>query len=177
MGFKFHDLLTVPNLLSLSRVPIALLMVLVYPAQVPFLSLLIISALTDWLDGTTARRKGTTALGAFLDPMCDKLFIGIVVIFLIIVGQIKLWHLGILLMRDVYVVLLLAIFSFHPKKQKLKSGLKARVPGKVTTGCQYIALVWIFIGLGYFEILLALVALVSIISIFDYTWLVQKRLK
>lgn len=42
------------------------------------------AALTDWLDGYLARRwNQTSALGAFLDPVADKLMIAVALVFLV----------------------------------------------------------------------------------------------
>ena len=43
-----------------------------------------VAAITDWLDGYIARRYGqTSAFGAFLDPVADKLLVAIVLILLV----------------------------------------------------------------------------------------------
>lgn len=47
-------------------------------------SIFALAALTDWLDGHLARRfNQTTAFGAFLDPVADKLFVGVVLVLLV----------------------------------------------------------------------------------------------
>jgi CDP-diacylglycerol--glycerol-3-phosphate 3-phosphatidyltransferase len=68
----------VPNLLSLSRVPLAVvLFVLIdrgaWPAA---LAVFAAACLTDWLDGWWARRYGPlTAVGRALDPLTDKVLV------------------------------------------------------------------------------------------------------
>ncbi len=71
--------LTLPNVLTLSRIVILPIMVLLF--YIPFrgnhlvcASLFLLAGITDWLDGYFARKWGeTSAFGAFLDPVADKL--------------------------------------------------------------------------------------------------------
>lgn len=71
--------LNAPNLLTLFRILLVPLMVLAFYWPAPFMHvvagfLFTLGALTDWLDGWLARRTGqTSAFGAFLDPVADKL--------------------------------------------------------------------------------------------------------
>ena len=73
--------MNLPNLLTLLR--IALIPVLVLLIMLPgawtyeaSATVFLLASLTDWLDGYLARRlKLQTALGAFLDPVADKLIV------------------------------------------------------------------------------------------------------
>src|SRR5260370_36630690 len=74
---------TAPNLLSLARLPMGALFWQVVddvPAHLigPFLALAA-AAVTDVLDGYLAPRRGVTSgVGAWLDPICDQVFLGAV---------------------------------------------------------------------------------------------------
>ncbi len=81
--------MTLPNLLTLLR--IALIPVLVFFFYLPFgwahwLAALIfaLAAITDWFDGFLARALSqTTRLGAFLDPVADKLIVAVALVLLV----------------------------------------------------------------------------------------------
>jgi CDP-diacylglycerol--glycerol-3-phosphate 3-phosphatidyltransferase len=81
--------LTIPNLLTLFRIALVPMMVVAFYLPYPGMNLLAASlfvagALTDWLDGWIARRWGmTSAFGAFLDPVADKIAV-VVALFLIV---------------------------------------------------------------------------------------------
>jgi CDP-diacylglycerol--glycerol-3-phosphate 3-phosphatidyltransferase len=80
-----------PNILTLGRIVVIPFFVLVFylPTTWGHLVAAIIFALagiTDWLDGYLARRlKQSTKLGAFLDPVADKIIVCIA--FVMIVGE------------------------------------------------------------------------------------------
>ncbi len=71
----------VPNLLTVTRIALLPILVLVnyLPvswAPVAATGVFLLAALTDWLDGYLARRWHlTSAFGAFLDPVADKLIV------------------------------------------------------------------------------------------------------
>ncbi len=81
--------LNLPTLLTLLR--IALIPVFVGVFFLPFLganalcaALFGLAALTDWLDGYLARRfNQTSAFGAFLDPVADKLMVAAALVLLV----------------------------------------------------------------------------------------------
>ena len=82
-------LTNLPNLLTLSRIFLVPLFVIVYviPSEGTYFyaaALFGLAAFTDWLDGYLARRLNqTTAFGAFLDPVADKLIVVTAVVILI----------------------------------------------------------------------------------------------
>jgi CDP-diacylglycerol--glycerol-3-phosphate 3-phosphatidyltransferase/cardiolipin synthase len=79
----------IPNLLTLLRIVLIPVFVGVFYVPVPwarFACALVFSvaALTDWLDGYLARRwKQTSSLGAFLDPVADKLMVAVALVLLV----------------------------------------------------------------------------------------------
>ena len=76
-----ENLTNLPNLLTLGRILLIPLFVVVYaiPGEWTYVyaaGLFALAAFTDWLDGYLARRLNqSTAFGAFLDPVADKLIV------------------------------------------------------------------------------------------------------
>jgi CDP-diacylglycerol---glycerol-3-phosphate 3-phosphatidyltransferase len=74
-------LLSVPNGLTTLRIALIPALVVVYYLPYPWAHpaaavIFGLAGLTDWLDGYLARRLGqTSAFGAFLDPVADKLIV------------------------------------------------------------------------------------------------------
>ncbi len=95
---------TLPNLLSLIRlagVPVFLWLVLGPEADGWALGLLMVSGVTDFLDGYLARRLGqTSTLGQILDPVADRLYILAVVVGLALREVIPWWAALSLPLRD-----------------------------------------------------------------------------
>ena len=80
---------TIPNILTLLRIILIPVLVVVFymPGQWSYqLSAAIfgLAAVTDWLDGYLARRwEQTSAFGAFLDPVADKLMVAVALVLLV----------------------------------------------------------------------------------------------
>ncbi len=81
--------INIPNLLTVLRLILVPVMVVVF--YLPFNGHLLVAAgiftlaaVTDWFDGYLARRLGqTTAFGAFLDPVADKLMVSVALVLLV----------------------------------------------------------------------------------------------
>ncbi len=105
-----RNLWTISNLLSISRivlaVPIALLLLQEGDAARWWaLFLIAISMVTDSLDGKIARaRNEITEEGKLLDPLADKIAVGIIVVTLAIIGVLPLWFVGIIIGRDILII-------------------------------------------------------------------------
>ena len=96
--------LTVPNALSFLRllgVPLFLWLILGPQADGWAIVLLVVSGVTDWLDGTIARATGQISrLGQLLDPLADRLYIIATLVGLLLRGIIPWWLVALLLLRD-----------------------------------------------------------------------------
>ena len=80
--------LNLPNTLTLLRVAAIPVLVVLFYIDPPFgtqwcAAVFVLAAFTDWLDGWLARRSGqSTAFGAFLDPVADKLIVATTLVLL-----------------------------------------------------------------------------------------------
>jgi CDP-diacylglycerol--glycerol-3-phosphate 3-phosphatidyltransferase len=85
----YDQMLTWPNVLTLLRISLVPLLVILFylPFQWAHTSsafVFAIASVTDWLDGYLARYlKQTTKLGAFLDPVADKLMVSVALVLLV----------------------------------------------------------------------------------------------
>lgn len=88
----------IPNLLTWTRIVLIPLVVGVFYLPEQWMSasaqnifactVFVVAALTDWLDGYLARRWGvSSAFGAFLDPVADKLMVGAALVVLVQLGR------------------------------------------------------------------------------------------
>ena len=87
-------ILTLPNILTLSRVAVIPVLVALFfletaNGQWIACGVFIFSAITDFFDGFLARSLGqTTAFGTFLDPVADKLLVASTLLMMVAFGQI-----------------------------------------------------------------------------------------
>ncbi len=97
-------MLTLANKLTLAR--LALLPVIILLFFIPTgwaawtcLTLYVIGAVTDWLDGWVARRYNQySEFGRFLDPIADKIFVVVVLLMLIAVDRVEgIWVLAVVI--------------------------------------------------------------------------------
>jgi len=132
------ELWNVPNLLSLSRVPLTAVLCWAIAAEGWAVALVTfaVAALTDWLDGWWARKfNQLTAMGRALDPLTDKVLIASAFIFLIPVTDsgIHPWMVAVVVVREVLITGLRGMVEAAGKKfgadwfGKLKTVLQCAV--------------------------------------------------
>lgn len=79
---------------------------LVYRRPSSALAVFVLASLTDMLDGYIARRRGDlTRLGAFLDPMADKLLLTASFITLTYLRVLPFWITAVVISRDLVLIL------------------------------------------------------------------------
>ena len=122
---------TLPNLLSLSRIGLAPLMLVFLSnddgiSELISLVILILAGVTDGLDGYLARvRNQITELGIALDPIADKIFAAIVIIGLILYRQFPLWLAAVIVGRDL-LILVGGLVLMRGKRVSLPSNLAGK---------------------------------------------------
>ncbi len=97
-----------------------------------------LAALTDWLDGWLARRWGeTSAFGAFLDPVADKLMVAAALIVLVWLGRAETYLAIIIIGREI------AISALREWMAQLGNTNSVAVAfiGKVKTAVQMTAII------------------------------------
>lgn len=138
---------TVPNVLSMVRlalVPVFLVLVVSGQDALALLTL-VVSSLTDYLDGWIARRfDQMTRLGRILDPAADRLYIFATVLGLATRDLVPWWLVAVLLTRDLMLVVLAVILANHGY-----GPLPVHHLGKFATFCLFYALPLIMLGQAF----------------------------
>ena len=104
-----------PNMLTLARIALIPPVIVAMLANTPkscFVAALLCSlaAITDWLDGWLARRRGLESLvGKLLDPLADKLIVMAILVVAAELGHMPGWFVVILLAREISVTGLRAL--------------------------------------------------------------------
>jgi phosphatidylglycerophosphate synthase len=130
MNARLSDLWMISNVLSLLRA------VLTLPAawllwnghNVAAYGVGVVCYITDLLDGWLARRlHQVTETGKIIDPLADKIFVGVITTILVVQGRLPLWFVAFILLRDA--VILLAGLYITRKTQFV---LPSNYPGKAS---------------------------------------------
>jgi cardiolipin synthase (CMP-forming) len=175
---------TVPNQLTFLRLGfLPFFIVLIFYEQYAWaLLILILAAATDGMDGLLARSLNQkTALGAYLDPIADKLLLSSSFVVLALEGQIPRWLTILVIGRDVLILTTATVIL-------LVSGYRQFPPtiyGKITTGTQILMVLVVLLAevfrLPVLEIsrqvLAFIVAGFTIFSGFHYSVIMARRLQ
>jgi cardiolipin synthase (CMP-forming) len=174
---------TVPNQITILRLGFLPLFLglISYEEYRWALAVLVVAGLSDAIDGILARKLNQrSAIGAYLDPIADKLLLSSSFVVLAFKKQIAWWLTIIVLSRDVLILIVAAviilIFGYRPFPPSLL--------GKGTTMFQIILVFTIVLMAAYPVPALAvvnrgliyLVAALSIASAFHYSVAIARRL-
>ena len=109
------SVLNLPNLITLLRIgaiPVFLIL-LVDERYTEALIVFILAGITDSLDGLLARwLDARTTLGAFIDPLADKLLLVSSFVILAFLGDIPRWLAVLVIMRDVIILIGYSVLFF-----------------------------------------------------------------
>lgn len=182
---------TIPNIITMLRVFLIPVFVVVYYldwkwAHQAGAFIFWLAAITDWFDGYLARKlQQSTAFGAFLDPVADKLIVAAALL-MITHTYASVWITvpAILLMsREVYVSALREWMGQHGKSDIVAVSFV----GKAKTMAQMLALIGLLSEMDYFmgfpiywvvlgKALLYFAAVLSVWSMMTYTIAAWKNL-
>ena len=158
---------TLPNLLSFSRVILAVAFV-ASDATATRIGLIVVAATTDFLDGWIARRSNLTSRwGALIDPLADRVFVLTAVATCLLTGALGTGGYFILIMRDLATALGFLVARVMPWLRTVQ--FKARVMGKVVTVLQLVTIAAVIGAPAAVPVLLACVATTSLVATGDYT--------
>src|SRR5512139_2289180 len=131
--------MNLPNILTLTRVlliPFFVIFIINKNFQWAFFTFAI-AGITDGVDGLIARiTHQRTELGAYLDPIADKLLLSSAFISLAIIEFIPSWLVVIVITRDVIILvgfLVMLLTNYHPK-------INPSLLSKMTTAFQIITI-------------------------------------
>jgi cardiolipin synthase len=174
---------TVPNQITFLRLgflPIFLILIS-YEEYKWALLVLVVAGLSDGIDGLLARTLNQrSSLGAYLDPIADKLLLSSSFVILAFKKQIAWWLTIIVLSRDVLIlivaVVILLISGYRP--------FPPSIYGKLTTALQIFLVFVVVLSSAYPDLHLALsirvlvyaVTALSVISAFHYSFTTTRRL-
>jgi cardiolipin synthase len=174
---------TVPNQITLLRLGILpfFLILIVYEHYRYALLILVFAGLSDGIDGLLARKLNQkSAIGAYLDPIADKLLLSSSFVILAMEKQLAWWLTIMVLSRDIMILTVAAVIL-------LISGYRPFPPsllGKATTFFQIILVFVVVLTAAYANaefafakgVLIYLVAILTTISGFHYCFAIARRL-
>lgn len=174
--------MNLPNILALARIILAplLFFALLHAANYMHISwanyfaalIFGVAALTDFFDGFIARAWGQkTKLGAILDPLADKMLILAAFLGLLLLGRANAWVIYLILVREFFIT------GFRVVLASENFNVSASFAGKLKTGFQMAAV--IFLCMQWFggEILLYIALVLTLYSGFEYIFTYLKTQK
>ncbi|MDQ6969244.1 MAG: CDP-alcohol phosphatidyltransferase family protein [Mariprofundus sp.] len=132
---KQDRILNIPNVLTLGRILITpfIIYAIIEHQAVLALILMAVAGITDMLDGAIARYfNQRSTVGAYLDPMADKLLLISTIVTLYAIDQIPLFLFLAVIFRDVIIVL--GAIAYEMVTHKLK--IQPSIASKITTFLQ-----------------------------------------
>ena len=173
--------MTLPNALTLIRILLIPLFVnlLISKFFLGALVTFLIAGITDALDGFLARIwHQRTDLGAYLDPIADKLLLASAFVTLAILRIVPSWLTVIVMSRDI----LIAVGFWVLTMTDHKPTARPRFTSKITTVFQILTIIWALLSVlhgrfeSLFSVLIGLTAFFTVLSGIHYIYIGNKLL-
>jgi cardiolipin synthase (CMP-forming) len=166
---------SVADYLSLVRIPLGVAFVFVAHETALALIVLVAAGVSDVLDGWFARRRRPAGdrgqhRGDWLDPLCDKLFVGAVVAGLYLARRPPPLWLGLLITREVLQLVAVTALRLVPTLHRLSRhfDFRANPLGKATTVVQFFAAAALLVGHPLAGPMVWVAAAMGLVSVFVY---------
>jgi len=178
---ELFDMFTLPNLLTASRLllaPVVAWRLLEHDVNGAFW-LFVIAAITDLLDGNLARwLNQRSVLGAWLDPIADKVMLLTTLSMLALTELLPMWLLYVVVVRDL--VILAGAEAYRRLTGKLD--VRPTISGKIATFMEFVLVSWVLadiaLDLGWDQTIEPL-ALVTTLAVggsgLRYVWLWTRK--
>jgi cardiolipin synthase (CMP-forming) len=135
--------MNIPNFLSLLRIILVPVIVifLIQNEYIKALIVFVVAGLTDALDGLLARLLNKqTELGAFLDPLADKILLSTSFISLSIFGLIPSWLTVIVISRDIIILIGIMTLSMMSITYEIKPVFVSKITTALQIGTVFFSL-------------------------------------
>ena len=142
--------MTVPNFITSIRIILTPIFIiyLINDEYLPALLLFILAGLTDAADGLIARLfNQKSELGAFLDPLADKILLIAAFVVLSVKGPVPPWLSVIVISRDILILLGVLILFLNNQDFAFKPTIISK-----TTTCLQLATVFMVLSIKYFPV-------------------------
>lgn len=140
----------IPNILSLSRIILALVFTVFIYYELSFCAgiIFIIAALSDFLDGYLARKWNVqSSFGSKIDPLADKILMTTSYLSLYIINFIPLYVAIVVILRDILILFVVILCTY----KKISIKIEPLLSSKINTALQIIYIV-ILLACKYFSI-------------------------
>jgi len=136
--------INIPNILTITRILLIPLFIIFLLKDMFHFALLVftIAAISDGLDGLFARYLDQrTLLGAYLDPLADKLLLTSAFIVLAVIKMVPGWLAVIVISRDILILLGVVVFAMAD----ISIEIRPRITSKCTTVFQMLTIFFLLL--------------------------------
>jgi len=141
-------ILNIPNMLTLARIIITPFIVYAIIEHQPVLALILmgVAGITDMLDGAIARYfNQRSTVGAFMDPLADKLMLISTIVSLYFIEQVPLFLFLAVVFRDM--IILVGALAYEMVTHRLE--MQPTISSKITTFLQIVLVLTVLSDLAW----------------------------